>query len=1030
MTLFEQFHRICNIFFLFCAILQVFPSISSFDPVSGFLSVIWMLSITAVKTAYEDYKKHKDDERINSKEVKVRNEDSSITVKKWEDVSVGELLMIENDNEFPADVVLLDVKSSDGRCRIETSALDGETNMKFKCAVKGNISKEHFQIAVSKPVVNLSIFNGTIITHNQSISVDLNNFVPRGCVLRKTPNVLGLVVYTGNDCKIIMNSAKPHFKYTLIDKFLDRMAIFLSIVLLLICIGLTIGNYLWTKSHIDEKYLALEELSSGSYVLQCLSWILVLNMVIPLCVYTSLDLVRFFLAQTINNDKDMMENDVNTRCRNSDLVSSIGRITHMFSDKTGTLTKNRMTFKSFAFVDGLFGITKDENKKKPPTTFTNSIVNSERYVSLSNNDISWIRANIERKDVRDFLLSIVLCNSAATMSNSTSYTLDEIREVFPNFEFPLELPDPNIVAQFPYLVSYQTSSPDELALLHFARECGYILYSSSATKVCVIINNELVMFNRPIVFDFDSKRKRMSVLAKNQNDEKYTFYMKGADNVVLQRSSTDPALIERLYDITNAGLRSLCFASKEIDDATELINEYNQKKKLLDKREEAIAEMAEKVETDFKVFAFSGVEDELQDNVKLTLQRLRNANIKVWMLTGDKLDTAINIGSTSGLVNKTHKVITLTEEDVNNNFERLNDLSYLTTVLALEGSTVNEIIMNDEKARIFYGIAEKCVAIICARCEPCQKGNIVRTFMKYEPGSCTLAIGDGSNDVDMIRASNVGVGVEGNEGSDAVMSSDFSIPSFRHIAKLLIVHGRWCANRSAMLILLTFYKNFIIAMMQVFYGIFNGFSALPSVDSGFNSMYNFVLTIPQLFFICVFEEDITAKYALAVPQIYIETQKTGGLGLWDVLQWYLISIFHSLLIFFFSYFESSAVLLGNNSTTFDWAVYTQITGWTILFVFTFMLLLRFRTLTVIHVILYTICVVVYGLIEFIYSYVDPTLNNIIGIIFRLPRIWFSIPFVVGTVIIIDMIFKYLTPLISPSISDSVAELQHAESRMF
>ena len=1021
MTLWEQFHRLCNIFFLATAIMQVFPEISPFDPVSGFLSIAFMLFLTALKNGYEDYRKHKADDIINNKTVQILQRDGTLTTKIWENVCVGEIIKIENDGEFPADVVLINVQSSDGRCRIETAALDGETNLKFKSSIHGNIMGEKLEVQVSAPCVQLSVFQGTIVAQNQCISADINNFVPRGCFLKKTPFVYGLVVYTGNDAKVILNSTKPHFKFTYLDTFLDKMAIFLGLVLLIICISFTIANYFWTVKHQEDQYLMTSTSTVGSYFLQALSWILVLNSIIPLSMYTSLDLVRFFLAQTINQDKRMRDGGLRTRCRNSDLVCAIGRVTHIFSDKTGTLTKNRMTFRSVAFSDTIIGLDQNTTKEED----IQESVNSERLVSMAPENIQWIKDHIDRQDVKDFLLTIILCNSAVSMSNSTSYTLEEIREVFPNFEFPLELPEPHIVAKFPYLISYQSPSPDELALLHFARECGYILYSSTGTTVCVIVNGELQLFNRPIVFDFTSARKRMSVLAKSQADSEYTLYCKGADNVVLSRSTCDEEFLESLQKITDAGLRSLVFASKVVKDAQNIITEYNKLKTLIERRDEAVFQFAEQIEQDFQVFAFSGVEDELQDNIHLSLQRLRFANVRTWMLTGDKLDTAINIALSSGLIHKTHKIAILTFDDCINHYTAIRQLDFSTLAIAIEGSTVNEIITNDDYAPEFFEIAKNCVSVVCARCEPCQKGNIVRSFMKNDPSGLALAIGDGANDVDMIRAAHVGVGVEGNEGSEAVMSSDFSIPSFQFLTRLLIVHGRWCTNRSALLVLLTFYKSAIIVITQILYGCFNGFSAMTAFDSGFNTMFNIVLTIPQLFFICVFEEDIDAKYALAIPQIYIESQQKGGLGLWKVLRWYGISLCHALLIFFFSYFESSTVLLSNDSYTFDWACYAQITGWTIIFVFTIMLLLRFRTLTVVHILLYLLCLFAFALVELIYSYTDPTLTSILSVIFSMPRIWFSIPFVLGTVIMFDMIVRYIKPLFVTSISDAVAELQHA-----
>lgn len=893
LNLWEQFHRFANIYFLFCAIIQAVPQISQLDPVTGFLYVLLMLSITAIKNGFEDYKKHKADETINTRIAKVVNRDGSVVDEEWQHLNVGQLVYIENDCTFPADVVMLYSQSTDGRCRIETSALDGETNLKFKASVPGELHKCAMEIHVSKPTPDLTDFNSKIIAKNQTTPIDLNYFVPRGCILRKTAFAVGVIVYTGKDTKSILNAAKPHFKFTELDTFLDRMVIILSISLAIICIGLTVGNYVWTRQHINSGYLDLHELPFINYFYQIFSCLLILNIVIPSSIYSTLDLVRFFLSQSITHDKTMMDGEKNSFCRNSDLVCSIGRVTHIFSDKTGTITKNQMTFKAVAFQSAVFGL--EQNKKPPSKLILDDInsweqVTSERLVSVSPECIRWMTEHNETdENVRDFLLTIVLCHGIQTLSNSTYYKLSEIRRVFPDFEFPLDLPSAEVVSKFPYLISYQSASPDEIALIHFARECGYILYNTTSTTVSVIINRKLTVYKRPVIFEFNSKRKRMSVLVQKQDDEDSTImmYMKGADSTVLPRSECHPDFVKTLDQISDKGLRTLTFARRPLNATDkDLFDRYKEAMESVENRQQQLKELADDAEQGLEVFGFSGVDDELQDDVRITLHRLRHANIKIWMLTGDKLDTALNIAQTSGLCDKSQKIVVITMDDVENHYSRLADLDLNKTLVAIDGCNLNKILASDENViKEFYSYAEECVSVVCARCEPQQKGNIVRAFMTMHPSKGALAIGDGSNDVDMLRAANVGVGVEGREGSEAVMSSDFSIPSFKHLAKLLLVHGRWCANRCALLTLLTFYKNTMMALQQIYYGFFNGFSATSALDSLYISMYNTILTVPQLLFICIFEEDVTARYVLAVPQVYMETQEKGGLSIISVVMW-------------------------------------------------------------------------------------------------------------------------------------------------
>jgi magnesium-transporting ATPase (P-type) len=227
-----------------------------------------------------------------------------------------------------------------------------------------------------------------------------------------------------------------------------------------------------------------------------------------------------------------------------------------------------------------------------------------------------------------------------------------------------------------------------------------------------------------------------------------------------------------------------------------------------------------------------------------------------------------------------------------------------------------KVILFLKSRHFFFQQAHSFDKVVISRCEPCQKGNIVRQFKLFNPQAIILSIGDGANDIDMIRAASIGIGVEGVEGSEAVLSSDFSILSFKFLSPLLLVQGRWCAMRCALVIHTTFYKNAMMAWLQIFYGIFNGFSGSTCYDSGFYAMYNIIFTVPQQFFLCIFEQDIESSFALTIPETYIGVQQTGDLGLFDIFGWYLKSFIHSSIVFFSIYFETNC-LLTNTGNTLD-----------------------------------------------------------------------------------------------------------------
>lgn len=1044
-NLWEQFHRFANYFFVYIAILQAIPQVSSLDPVMGFVGLFFMLGISMAKAGLEDYRRHKADAEINNRLITLWRSSGIHEQIKWIDIQPGDILIIEDDTEFPADCLVIEASSSDKRCRIQTCALDGETDLKYKRNIVDDIDlkNETFCIEMSPPTPSLTVFNGSLILSNSTkYGLSLNNFIPRGCVLKKTKSALVLVVYTGENTKIIMNSSKPQYKSTELDRFLSYFVIYSMIFLVVISVVLTVCSFFYSKRNINNGYLELEEMGNVFYVATVFSWHLVLNNMIPLSLYSSLDIVRFIISFLFSKDNELMdENGRRCICRNSDLVYTIGRITHIFSDKTGTLTKNLMTFKIVGFSNVVLGIDMEQiNREKMNETYSFSTIDEERSSTLhkkekideeklftfSEDDFQFIRENIDQnEEILFFIYTIVLCNNAITSANPGYYDISVIRSVYPDFEFDYELPPPQVVADFPYTITYLTGSPDELCLLHIARECGYILYDSHGSTVKVIINGELKEFYRPVVFDYSSKRKRGSCIAKI--DDRFFMLMKGADSVISEIcTNNEDNLFDYVQYTAECGLRTLVYAIKEIDDVSSIIDRYNRIKTMAVGEEEALESLSNEVEIGLKVISFTGVNDELQDDVELTLRRLIMGNIKVWMLTGDKLSTALKIGKTTELISMNDDIVILTYEDCQDHFKKLDDINYEKTVIALEGATFRSFLTDGEVINEFFQYASLCPAVIIARCEPSQKGDVVRSFKKFNKKNYVLAVGDGANDVDMIRCADVGVGVEGKEGSEAVMSSDFSIPSFQYLSSLLLVYGHWCVRRITLLVGMTLYKNLILAVFQIFYGFYNGFSATDTFDSAFITLYNLFFTIPQLFFGCVYEQDLSAKYLLAVPQIYKENQKRGGLTAKTVFYYYVLAVFHSAIVFFCALYINANVVLNYSGVTFDYVIFTQIVGWCVLIMFTCTLITKFRTFTYLHLILYLFSVLVYLLVELIYSCFNQMFHAVVPIIFSAKRAWLTIPLCIGVSLIFDLMATFFTNFCTKPLSNAVAELEYVE----
>lgn len=319
---------------------------------------------------------------------------------------------------------------------------------------------------------------------------------------------------------------------------------------------------------------------------------------------------------------------------------------------------------------------------------------------------------------------------------------------------------------------------------------------------------EKVEIPKRCLFEFDNKRKMMSVIIEQKVDGKvfYKLLCKGADSAILSRlSSQEQPFLEtaqaQLAEWSKYGLRTLCMgmkilSKKELDDIISQLTASS----LSANKEQLMEELMHKIEKDLFLIGCSAVEDRLQDQVPETIARLLEAGIKVWMLTGDKMETAENIGLSCRLINNDEF------ELIRMNFDAAEDADdFLMEAkekyraardrgkkccTIIEGIALGFILESRERSLKYLAIMKDCESVICCRVTPKQKAQVVR-LVKRNLGKIALAIGDGANDVNMIQEGDIGVGIFGLEGMQAANSSDFAIPEFKALDKLLFVHGRY-----------------------------------------------------------------------------------------------------------------------------------------------------------------------------------------------------------------------------------------------
>uniref|UniRef100_A0A667XIB7 Phospholipid-transporting ATPase n=1 Tax=Myripristis murdjan TaxID=586833 RepID=A0A667XIB7_9TELE len=486
---------------------------------------------------------------------------------------------------------------------------------------------------------------------------------------------------------------------------------------------------------------------------------------------------------------------------------------------------------------------------------------------------------------------------------------------------------------------YEAESPDEAALVHAARAYRCTLRGRSPENLLVDLPGIGCLAVRLLhILPFDSNRKRMSVVVRHPLTGQVVVYTKGADSVIMDLLEA-PQGAEQLGDrcshireqtqkhldsYAREGLRTLCIAKKVLEE-----EEYELwlKRQLyaeasIEDREELLMESAHRLETNLTLLGATGIVDRLQEEVPETIRALQRAGIKVWVLTGDKQETAINIACACKLLRPNDQLLTVncgskrcgenwSEPPSAGRSAESSSGAAAGFILVIDGRTLDWA-LQDELRSDFLELSRQCKAVICCRSTPLQKSEVVR-LVRDQLKVMTLAVGDGANDVSMIQVADVGIGISGQEGMQAVMSSDFAISRFKHLRKLLLVHGHWCYSRLANMILYFFYKNVMYVNLLFWYQFFCGFSGSVMTNSWVLILFNLLFTsVPPLIY-GVLDQDVPADALMELPELYqaghtskIYIPRTFWLTILD-------GFYQSLICFFVPYFTYAGSDIGDLS---------------------------------------------------------------------------------------------------------------------
>ncbi|KAI8081524.1 uncharacterized protein BX664DRAFT_268350 [Halteromyces radiatus] len=889
-----EFSKSANLFFLFISGVQQIPNISPTSRWTTLVPLVIVLFITAIKEILEDYANHE----LNGRKCKVHEGDRFVE-KRWSDVKVGDICRVESGDFFPADLILISSSEPEGLCYIETSNLDGEVNLKIKQALpetakfispksllefSGVIQSEH-------PNNRLYNYDGTLTLtldngKEKDFPLDPSKLLLRGAQLRNTSWIYGLVIFTGHETKLMLNSSKKPTKASNVTHITNRNILYLFTMLVLMSILCSVGNYV-TMNKLGRKldYVEIPDTlnKASEFGFTILTFMILFNSFIPISLMVTMEIVKFVQSTMIDNDLDIYHEKTNTPAvaRSSSLIEELGQIEYIFSDKTGTLTCNEMEFRECS-IAGLTYANQPDPDRRPTSEYNDS---NAQY-SFKEME-GHLRTAPQAPVIHDFLTALMTCHTV--------------------------IPEMNKVATKEEII-YQASSPDEAALVKGASTLfGYHFYARRPHSIhCTIggVEHEYQILN---VCDFNSTRKRMSVVLKDPQG-RIKLYCKGADTMIMERLALNNpyvnSTLSHLEDFASEGLRTLCYAMREInkDEYTQWAQIYEKAATTLTNRAEALDNAAEMIEQNMSLVGATAIEDKLQEGVPDTIHTLQEAGIKVWVLTGDRQETAINIGFSCKLLSEEMDLMVCSADDhaTTRNILEQKKVELETQksnhhqepmALIIDGKALTYALEKDLE-KTFYDIAIQCKAVICCRVSPLQKALVVKLVKKYTK-SILLAIGDGANDVSMIQAAHVGVGISGVEGLQAARSADFAISQFRFLKKLLLVHGAWAYQRLSKMIFFYFYKNVTLYLTQFWYAIFNGFSGQTLYESWTMSCFNVLFTILPPLAIGIFDQFTSARLLAKYPQMYSLGQANEFFNQKRFWGWILNAVYHSAVLFFF-----------------------------------------------------------------------------------------------------------------------------------
>lgn len=854
--LFNQFSQSMNFFFLVISLSQMYPPFQVGFLFTYIAPLVFVLVITMGKEIYDDYQRYKRDKEVNGQTCKRISPAGSIDIPS-SDIEIGHILQIHRNERIPADLILLKTNDQSGTVFIKTDQLDGETDWKLRKSV--GLTQEievkeliniKGDIEVKAPEKDIYKFQGVFKLHdgNGQVGLELENTLWANTTLA-SDWCYGIVIYTGKETRSQMNSREPSNKLGITDLELNQLSKYLVILMVII-----------------SAFLLCLNGFTENWSVTIIRYVLLLTNIIPISLRVNLDLAKMLYCHQISSDSDIG----NAQPRNRTLPEELGRVHYLLTDKTGTLTKNEMTLKVAALENATF-------KADNPSSLDEmkDLINENLEFSpypIAEQKVKGKRKRENHFAFRDFVTALALCNNVTPIQDST--TNETI---------------------------FQASSPDEMALVKFADLVGIKLLARNTNSITLRTTKGRDKYKILQIFPFSSATKRMGIILYHKKTDRIIFYLKGADEVIKEKIDSKNAqtkMQEECENYAGEGLRTLVITQRIMDKSEydAFSNIYQKATSAMSDREELISKALNSIEAKMNFLGVTGVEDLLQDDVDKVIFKLNSGGIKVWMLTGDKVETAKCISISTGMKKREQNFYEVTGISDEAEIRKKLDFAPKDTVLIIDGHTLGFILGRCDKE--FIDLAANCEGVVCCRVSPTQKSLIVKA-LQDGCGCRVAAIGDGGNDVGMIQTSHVGIGVEGKEGRQASLAADFAINEFKYLTNLLLWHGRLSYLRTAKLTNFIFHRGMIISVIQIQFIVLFYYSAIPIYNGYLMFGYSTLFTSLPVFTL-VLDEDFNKETIQTYPLLYKTNQMGRALNNTRFFLWLFKSIYQGSAIMLLS----------------------------------------------------------------------------------------------------------------------------------